>query len=105
MKISIITTCFNRKKTIAYALESMLSQNYLHKEYVVIDGGSTDGSVEVIRQYQENIAVCISEPDTGIYNALNKGIQNCTGDVIGVLHSDDLFYDENTLTQIAQVFQ
>jgi len=105
MTISIITTCFNRKNTIASALESIFHQDYAFKEHVLIDGGSTDGSLEVIQQYQEHLAVCISEPDTGIYNALNKGIKHCTGDIIGILHSDDVFYNHSTLSQIAKVFK
>lgn len=105
MKISIITTCFNREKTIAQSIESMLSQDYTNKEYVVIDGGSRDGSVELIKKYEASIDTFISEPDTGMYNALNKGIKNCTGVIVGILHSDDFFYDNNTLSKIAKVFR
>lgn len=105
MKISVITTCYNRKNTIASALESMLSQDYADKEYVVIDGGSKDGSAEIISRYKNRLQFFVSEKDTGMYNALNKGIKNCTGDVIGLLHSDDFFYAENTLSQIAEVFK
>lgn len=105
MKISIITTCYNRENTIATALESFRSQDYKNKELVVIDGASKDHSVEIINQYREDIATFISEKDTGIYNALNKGIANCTGDIIGILHSDDFFYDEKTLSAVAACFK
>ena len=105
MKISIITTCFNRKETVAMAIESMLGQTYQNKEYVIIDGASKDGSIEVIKKYSKNIDTFISEPDTGMYNALNKGIKNCTGDIIGILHSDDMFYNSQVLNSVASVFE
>ncbi len=105
MKISVITTCYNREHSIASALESYIAQDYPNKEYVIIDGNSKDQSMEVISRYKDHINVLVSEPDTGIYNALNKGIKNCTGDVIGLLHSDDFFYDEHTLSKIAECFE
>lgn len=103
-KISIITTCYNRNNTIASALESTLSQDYTNKELVVIDGGSKDGSVDTIKKYEDRLAFFISEKDSGMYNALNKGIKNCTGDIIGLLHSDDIFYEEKSLSKIADIF-
>lgn len=105
MKISVITTCYNRKHTIASAIESTLSQDYPNKELVVIDGASKDGSVEIIKKYEDKLAVFVSEKDTGIYNALNKGIQKCTGNIIGLLHSDDIFYDISTLSKIVETFE
>jgi glycosyltransferase len=105
MKISVITTCYNREKTIASAIESTLSQDYANKELVVIDGASKDGSVKIINQYKNELAYFVSEKDSGMYNALNKGIQNCTGDIIGLLHSDDIFYNEKTLSKIAEAFE
>jgi hypothetical protein len=104
-KISVITTCYNREKTIASAIESTLSQDYANKELVVIDGASKDGSVKIINQYKNELAYFVSEKDSGMYNALNKGIQNCTGDIIGLLHSDDIFYNEKTLSKIAEAFE
>lgn len=105
MKISIITTCYNREKTIASALDSFIAQDYKNKEYIIIDGDSKDKSMEIITQYKDSIDVLVSEKDAGIYNALNKGIKNCSGDIIGLLHSDDFFYNNQTLTKIADCFQ
>jgi glycosyltransferase involved in cell wall biosynthesis len=92
--VSVITVVYNNVKYIEESIESVLSQNYPFIEYVVIDGRSTDGTVEVIEKYRDNISVFLSEPDKGIYDALNKGIQLAVGDVIAILHSDDLFYDQ-----------
>lgn len=105
MKISIITACYNREKTISAAIESVLNQNYDEIEYLIIDGKSKDGSMNIINQYKDKIDVIISEKDTGIYNALNKGIVNSTGDIIGILHSDDIFYDKTTISQIIELFK
>lgn len=89
MKVSIITSCFNREATIAQAIESVLSQDYPDIEYIVVDGASTDRSLAVIERYADKIAKIISEPDKGMYEGINKGIRAATGDVIGLLHSDD----------------
>lgn len=105
MKISIITTCFNRKNTILDAIQSMNSQDYTKKEYIVIDGKSTDGSAEIIANCKDEIDYYVSEQDFGIYNALNKGIANCSGDIIGILHSDDFFYNKHVLSSVAKVFE
>ena len=91
-KVSIITIVYNNVQYIRQAIVSVLSQNYSDIEYIVIDGGSTDGTVEVIKEYIDHITVFISEPDKGIYDALNKGIQNSSGEIIAILHSDDIFY-------------
>jgi len=104
MKISIITSVYNNKETIAEAIESVLSQTYDNIEYIVVDGASTDGTVDVIKQYGEKISTFVSEPDKGIYDGLNKGISLTTGDVIGFLHSDDLFEDEHVVRKIAEAF-
>jgi glycosyltransferase involved in cell wall biosynthesis len=92
--VSVVTIVYNNVKYIKDALESVLSQDYPSIEYIVIDGGSTDGTVEIIEKYRDQIQVFLSEPDDGIYDALNKGVELATGDVIAILHSDDLFYDE-----------
>ncbi|MDA9111641.1 glycosyltransferase [Flavicella sp.] len=105
MKISIITIVFNNKSCIAACMESVRAQTHHNIEHVVIDGGSTDGTQEVIAPYVENLGYYVSEKDSGLYNALNKGIHKCTGDVIGILHSDDLFYETSTLAKIAAQFQ
>lgn len=104
MRISVVTAVFNNRQTIAEAIESALSQVGVEVELIVIDGGSSDGTLEVLRGYDDRLAVLVSEPDRGIYDALNKGIQRATGDVVGFLHSDDLFADETVLARIAAAF-
>lgn len=99
-KVSIITVVYNNVKYIADALDSVLSQNYPFVEYIVIDGGSIDGTVQVIENYIDNISLFLSEPDCGIYDALNKGISLATGDIIAVLHSDDLFINQSVVTDM-----
>lgn len=105
MKISIITSCFNREATIGQAIESVLAQDYPEIEYIVVDGASTDRSLEVINRYKDRIAKIISEPDKGMYEGINKGIRAATGEIIGLLHSDDFLYATNTISRIAQVFE
>ena len=102
MKVSIITSCFNRVATIRGAIESVLAQNYNNIEFIVVDGASTDGSLEIIREYEGRISTIISEPDHGMYEAINKGIRVATGDVIGLLHSDDFFYDNGVISRIVK---
>jgi glycosyltransferase involved in cell wall biosynthesis len=101
MKISVITAVYNNAATIAAALESTLSQSHSNAELIVIDGGSTDGTLDVIARYRDRISVFVSEPDRGIYDALNKGLRLATGDVVGFLHSDDLFADPECLSRVA----
>lgn len=105
MKVSIITSVYNNKETIADAIESVLSQTYSDIEYIVVDGASKDGTVDVINQYSDKISTFVSEPDKGIYDGLNKGIALSTGDVIGFLHSDDFYADENVVARIAETFK
>lgn len=105
MKISIITTCFNRESTIRDCIESVLSQDYADIEYIVVDGASTDGSLSVINEYKDRISTIISEPDKGMYEAINKGIRVATGDVIGLLHSDDFLYATDTVSHIAAALE
>ena len=105
MKVSIITTCFNRERTIAQAVESVLAQDYPDIEYIVVDGASTDGSLQVIRQYDGQISRVLSEPDHGMYEAINKGIRMVTGEVIGLLHSDDFLFDSHVISDMAECFQ
>ena len=95
--VSIITVVYNNAQYIKDSIQSVLSQNYPLLEYLVIDGGSTDGTVEIIEEYQNQISVFISEPDEGIYDALNKGIQHASGKVVGILHSGDPFCNENVV--------
>ena len=105
MKISIITICLNRHKVIRDTIESVLSQNYNNIEYIVIDGGSSDGSLEIINSYSSNIDCLISEPDNGIYQAINKGLSRVTGDVVGLLHAGDLLYDNNVFSNVVGHFK
>jgi len=102
MKISIITVCYNSEKTIEDTIKSVISQDYKDIEYIIVDGGSTDGTLEVINSYKESISKLISEPDDGIYDAMNKGVAIATGELIGILNSDDLFASSDILSQVAQ---
>lgn len=105
MKVSIITVSYNREKTISASIESVKNQDYKNIEYIVVDGFSKDNSMEVINRYAENIDKIICEKDTGIYNAINKGIDVSTGDIIGLLHSDDFYYSSNTISEIVNIFE
>jgi len=104
MKISVITAVYNAEHTVADAIESVLSQTYPDVELIVIDGASTDGTKAILESYRTQLTVFISEPDEGIYDALNKGISHATGDVVGFLHADDLFADDQVLSKIADAF-
>lgn len=103
MKISIITVCFNSEATIKDTLESIKRQTYPFVEHIIVDGGSRDNTLAALNGYQ-HIAKIVSEPDNGIYDAMNKGILLASGDIIGILNSDDIFYSENTLSEIASCF-
>src|SRR5574340_1703994 len=104
LKISVITAVYNNRDTIAHALDSALAQDHPNVELIVIDGGSTDGTLEVLQAYTDRLAVLVSEPDRGIYDALNKGIAHASGEIVGFLHSDDLFADTTVLSRVAAVF-
>jgi glycosyltransferase len=105
MKISIITASYNNCGTIEDTILSVLSQTYPYIEYILVDGGSTDGTVDVIKKYDTAVTKWISEPDNGIYHALNKGLAMASGDVIGYIHADDVLHDYFTVAAVAQVFQ
>ena len=100
MKVSIITVAFNSAKTIRDTIESVLSQDYPEIEYIVIDGGSTDSTVDIVQEYSDQIAYFKSESDRGIYDAMNKGIRVATGDVIGFLNSDDVYINPSAVTEL-----
>ena len=104
MKISIVTICLNNKKEIKATIQSVLSQKYDNLEYILIDGGSTDGSLKIINTYSKEIDHIISESDNGIYSAINKGLKLSTGEIIGLLHAGDLFYDNNVLSKVHNSF-
>lgn len=104
MKVSIITVCYNSAATINDTITSVLSQDYKNIEYIVIDGGSSDATLDIINKYREQISVVISEPDKGIYDAMNKGIKNATGDIVGILNSDDFYETKDVITETVNNF-
>lgn len=104
MKISIITVVYNNERTIEDAITSVLNQSYHDIEYIIVDGDSKDSTVEIIRKYESKISKFISERDKGIYDAMNKGIMLATGDVIGILNSDDLYADSDVIADIMDSF-
>lgn len=107
MKISIITATFNSEKTLADTIQSVLDQTYTDIEYVIIDGASADRTVALARSYESRFLGrmhIVSEPDKGIYDALNKGIRLATGDVVGFVHADDLLADPRVIDRVAQAF-
>lgn len=101
MKISIITAVYNNVRTIDDCIQSVLGQTYSDIEYIIIDGGSRDGTVDEIKKHERHIAKFISEPDKGMYDAMNKGIRMASGDVIGFLHGDDLYANNKVLETVA----
>lgn len=105
MKVSIITIVYNNEASIQSCIDSVASQTYKNIEYLVIDGGSSDGTNKIIKNNIQKIDHYISEPDNGLYNALNKGIKLATGDIIGLLHSDDLFYDTKIIELYVEAFK
>lgn len=104
MKITVITVCFNSVVTIEKAIKSVINQDYLDKEYIIVDGGSTDGTLDIIRKYEKYITRWISEPDNGIFDAMNKGIEMASGDVIAFLNSDD-WYMDSALSMVHEAFR
>ena len=104
-KISIITVVYDGVSTIDRCITSVLGQNFDNLEYIIVDGGSTDGTVGIIRKYKDRINVIVSEKDQGIYDAMNKGIALATGDIIGTLNADDFFTDNEVLDEIARIFE
>lgn len=105
LKISIITVCYNAVQTIERCIKSVINQNYPNVEYIVVDGGSTDGTLVILNKYQAQISTLISEPDKGLYDAMNKGIALATGEVVGILNADDFFTNNTIINSIAQAFQ
>jgi glycosyltransferase involved in cell wall biosynthesis len=105
MKISIITTSYNSVDTIHDTIKSVIAQKYENIEYLVIDGGSTDGTVQVLNEYSKSIFKIVSETDNGIYDAMNKGINLATGEIIGFLNSDDFYVNEKVIEKVAEVFK
>ena len=104
LRVSIITVSHNSVETIADTINSVLTQSYPYIEYIVIDGDSTDGTIELISSFGKKISQFVSGSDKGIYDAINKGIAIATGDIIGILNSDDFFYDNKVVEKIALAF-
>jgi len=105
MLVSIITVAFNERDSIADTIESVLKQDYKNVEYIIIDGGSTDGTLDVISRYKDNISKVVSEPDDGIYDAMNKGLNLVTGDIIGFLNADDFYVGKHVIEKVVKVMQ
>lgn len=105
IKISIVTVSYNSAATIEDAILSVARQSYPHVEHVVIDGASADGTLDIISRHRDKFSRMISEPDGGIYDAMNKGIRLATGDVVGFLNADDVYSDPNVLGEVAKAFE
>ncbi|WDE98221.1 glycosyltransferase family 2 protein [Lentisphaera profundi] len=105
MKISIITICYNNAKELKSAIDSVLGQSYEDIEYIIVDGGSCDGTQELVESYGNRIAKYTSEPDKGIYDALNKGINLATGDFIGFMHSDDIYAHADVIKDVVEALK
>lgn len=104
MKISVITSTWNCAATLGGCLASVAGQSYPDREHLVIDGASVDGTLAVLQAHRTDLALLLSEPDLGIYDALNKGIARSSGEVVGLLHADDLFADPEVLARVAEAF-
>lgn len=104
MKISIITVVLNNKSYIEDCINSVLGQSYKNIDYIIVDGGSTDGTVDVIRKYERHLTRWLSEKDRGIYEAMNKGIKLATGEVVGILNSDDYYENGDVIATVAEEF-
>ena len=105
MKVSIITVVWNNKETIKDAIDSVLNQTYKDIEYIIVDGASTDGTIDIVNSYKDKISKFISEKDNGLYDAMNKGIQLSNGDIIGMLNSDDFYIDEFVIENVIKEFE
>jgi glycosyltransferase involved in cell wall biosynthesis len=105
LKLSLVTIVYNAQDTIRQCIRSVIDQNYPDLEYIIIDGGSTDGTLQIINEYRGHIHVLVSEPDRGIYDAMNKGVALATGQIVGMLNADDHFASDDVLRSVAGVFE
>jgi glycosyltransferase involved in cell wall biosynthesis len=105
MKISIITICYNSESTIEDTIKSVIAQDYDNVEYIIVDGLSKDSTMEIVERYKDGVATVISEKDKGIYDAMNKGVLAATGDIVGILNSDDFYADNTVLSAVAEKFE
>lgn len=105
LKISIITSTYNSESTLEQTFHSLYEQAYSNLEHIIIDGGSTDSTIKIIEKFKNANTIFISEPDDGVYDAFNKGLAEATGDIVGFLHSDDMFASSDVLSSIAEEFE
>jgi glycosyltransferase involved in cell wall biosynthesis len=104
MRVTIITACYNSSATIADTIKSVLAQSHPNIEYIIVDGQSSDNTLEIVKSFGNKISKTISEKDRGIYDALNKGIALATGEVIGILHADDFYADADVIKNVVAQF-
>ncbi|WP_444933543.1 glycosyltransferase family 2 protein [Microbulbifer sp. JTAC008] len=104
IKISLITVCLNSADTIRDTILSVLAQDYANIEHIIIDGGSTDGTLEIISEFKDRVAAVVSEKDSGIYDAMNKGICLASGDIVGTINSDDVYSDSRVISNVVNEF-
>ena len=104
MKVSIITVCYNSAATIKDTIDSVVAQNYQDIEYIIIDGKSTDRTIEIINSYSSKVLKCFSEPDNGLYDAINKGIKVATGEIVGLVHADDVLASKDVISKVVDVY-
>lgn len=105
MKVSVITIVYNNQECIESCIQSVLNQSYPNIEHIIIDGGSTDGTQAKIAPYVDKLGCYASEKDNGLYDALNRGIKKATGDVIGILHSDDMYFNKQSIQKVVDAFK
>lgn len=105
MKISLITVTYNSAQTLSQTIKSVADQDYSNIEYLVIDGGSSDGTQDIIKSYNDIVSNWLSEPDKGLYDAMNKGIRMATGDIVGIINSDDFYHRQDAISQVVNAFQ
>ena len=104
MKVSLITISYNKEKEVGQTIESVLKQDYTDIEYIIVDGGSNDGTLAIIERFKSSLNKFISEPDNGIYHAINKGIALATGEIIGLVHAGDMLFNNHVISEIVKCF-
>lgn len=105
MKVSVITVCYNSARTLSHAIQSVVDQDWPKVEHIIIDGGSTDGTADILERFRSRLAYVVSEPDRGVYDAMNKGVMLASGDVVGFLNADDMYASPGVLSQVARMME
>lgn len=105
LKVSVITVCYNSAETIESTINSVINQNYVNIEYIIVDGKSTDDTLKIVEKHKSKISKLLSEKDDGIYYAINKGIALASGDIIAILHADDFYSDETIISSVVKIFE